>query len=140
MEGFQDSVDDSMLSEIKLSGGKYTWEKNHGKSDWVREKLDRAFGTRSWWNLFPLCKLQVYNVSASDHDPLFLDLLNVSHSRKHFRFKFENTWLLEPNFSTEVTDFWLKLDPIHILPKLISVSSFIARRVEISFISFEIIC
>lgn len=56
-----------------------------------------------------------------------MDLLSVSFSIKQFRFRFENTWLEEPSFRKEVVDFWLQLPAIHILPKLISVSSFMAR-------------
>ncbi|XP_074373470.1 uncharacterized protein LOC141713795 [Apium graveolens] len=127
MDGFRAAIDDCFLSELDLSGGKYTWEKSHGKSDWVRERLDRAFATQQWWNLFPLCKLLVYHVSVSDHDPIFLDLLSTSFLKKQFRFKFENTWLQEPNFRKEVSDFWLELPTVNIIPKLVSVSSFMAR-------------
>ncbi|XP_074378321.1 uncharacterized protein LOC141719854 [Apium graveolens] len=127
MDGFRAAIDDCFLSELDLSGGKYTWEKSHGKSDWVRERLDRAFATQQWWNLFPLCKLLVYHVSVSDHDPIFLDLLSTSFSKKQFRFKFENTWLQEPNFRKKVSDFWLELPTVNIIPKLVSVSSFMAR-------------
>lgn len=74
-----------------------------------------------------MCKLSVSHVSISDHDPIVLDLLSASFSRKQFRFKFENTWLEEPSFQKEVADFLLQLPAINILPKLISVSSFMAR-------------
>ncbi|KAL8098510.1 hypothetical protein AgCh_031328 [Apium graveolens] len=127
MDGFRAAIDDCFLSELDLSGGKYTWENSHGKSDWVRERWDRDFVTQQWWNLFPLCKLLVYHVSVSDHDPIFLDLLSTSFSKKQFRFKFENTWLQEPNFRKEVSDFWLELPTVNIIPKLVSVSSFMAR-------------
>lgn len=45
MEGFGLAIDDSLLSEIDLHGGKFTWEKSRGKSDWLREWLDRCFAT-----------------------------------------------------------------------------------------------
>lgn len=89
--------------------------------------MDRAFATRAWWNKFPLCKLSVSHVIYSDHDPILLNLLNVSISGKKFHFKFENTWLKDPSFRKEVADYWLSLPCTHILPKLISVSSFMAR-------------
>lgn len=127
MEGFRLALDDSFLSEVDLHGGKYTWEKSHGKSEWVRERLDRCFATRAWCDLFPLCKLTVHHAAVSDHEPIFLDLLNVSFPRRMFRFKFENTWLQEPSFRKEVGDFWLDLPAVNILPKLISVSGFMAR-------------
>lgn len=37
MAGFGLAICDCLLSEIDLSGGKYTWEKSRGTGDWVRE-------------------------------------------------------------------------------------------------------
>lgn len=74
-----------------------------------------------------MCKLSVHHAAASDHEPIFLDLISTSFSRKVFRFRFENTWLRESNFRKEVTDFWIQLPAINLMPKLISVSSFMAR-------------
>ncbi|XP_074356116.1 uncharacterized protein LOC141695803 [Apium graveolens] len=116
-----------LLHQSDKTGGKYTWEKGRGTDRWVRERLDRAFVSSSWLRKFPLCKLIVHHVTYSDHDPINLDLLSVNCSRKQFRFKFENTWLEEPAFRKDVVDHWLDLPSIHILPKLISVSSFMAR-------------
>ncbi|KAL8097406.1 hypothetical protein AgCh_030510 [Apium graveolens] len=127
MEGFRKAVDDSMLTEIELNGGKYTWEKWRGKPEWVKERLDRCFATQAWWNRFPLCKLSVLHTSVSDHDPIFLDLYNVSFSKKIFRFRFENTWLRESGFRKDVAGFWLGFPAVNILPKLILVSGFMAR-------------
>lgn len=53
--------------------------------------------------------------------------MNVDLSRKQFRFKFENTWLKEKDFHREVASYWKDLHPTHLLPKLLSVSSFMAR-------------
>lgn len=121
------TVEDCLLSEINLVGGKYTWERGRGTDRWVREKLDRAYATSSWLRKFPVCKLTVHHVTYSDHDPINLDLLSVHCSRKQFWFMFENTWLQEPTFRKDVVDYWLDLPSFNILPKLISVSSFMAR-------------
>lgn len=60
-------------------------------------------------------------------DPIKLVLVNTFVSKKNFRFKFENTWLKKVEFHTEVTNYWKSLPPSHLLPKLISVSSFMAK-------------
>ncbi|XP_074347218.1 uncharacterized protein LOC141686055 [Apium graveolens] len=127
MEGFRQAIDDSLHAELELHDGKFTWERSRGKPGWVKERLDRCSATQAWWNFFPLCKLSVNHALVSDHDPLFLDLVNTSFSRKIFRFRFENTWLREPNFRKDVSDFWMDMPAINILPKLISVSGFMAR-------------
>lgn len=128
MTGFQAAIDDSLLVDIDLNGGKFTWEKSRGTSEWVKERLDRAFALRSWLLMFPLCKVSVIHTTVSDHDPILLDLYSVSFSRKQFLFRFENTWLQGPNFFKETTEYWLALPPSHILPKLLSVPNFMARR------------
>lgn len=40
---------------------------------------------------FLFCNLQVVHTTCSDHEPLQLDLLHVTKSKKEFRFRFENT-------------------------------------------------
>lgn len=89
---------------MSLTGGKFTWERIKGKHNWVRERLDRAFASDSWWQLFPLCKLTIYHTICSDHDPINLDLCNIQVTKKKFIFKFENTWLREPEFHIEVKE------------------------------------
>ncbi|KAL8149291.1 hypothetical protein AgCh_006337 [Apium graveolens] len=103
LDGFKSAIDDCGLLEIDLKGGDFTWEKNKSKPNWVREKLDRSFAKLLGEGSF-LCI-----------------------SRKQFRFRFENTWLQEPSFKEEVTQFWKEIPKIHLLPKLLSVSSFMAR-------------
>lgn len=59
--------------------------------------------------------------------PILLDTVSSDYSRKNFRFRFENTWLNEPNFKKEVSEFWCTIPAIHVLPKLLSMSSFMAK-------------
>lgn len=110
-----------------MSGERFTWERSKGTSRWARERLDRAFANEDWWQLFPLCKLPVFHTICSDHDPIKLDLYDVKVTKKQLRFKFENTWLREPNFHHEVRSHWEGLPSINLLPKLLDVSSFMAR-------------
>lgn len=98
MRGFRNALDNSLLSEVEPHGGRFTWGKGRGTKEWVQERLDRAFMTMDWWTIFTLCKLRVITTVVSDHDTLYLELLNVVVPKKTFRFKFENTWLKEPSF------------------------------------------
>lgn len=113
--------------EIGLSGGNFTWEKGKGIANWVRERLDRAFATSSWWHLYPLCNLSVHHTIYSNHDPVNLELYNTVFFKKQFRFKFENTWLKVLNFRGEVKQYWDNLHRTHLLSKLLSISSFMAK-------------
>lgn len=136
-DGFKEALDASLLSEIELQGGLFTWEKSRGTTNWVRERLDRAFASTTWWSKFPLCRLFVQTISVSDHDPITLDLLNVAITRKEFRFKFENTWLKEPNFLKDVTAHWESIPKTHLLPKLMEVSKYMAKWGRVFFNKFK---
>ncbi|XP_074346313.1 uncharacterized protein LOC141685087 [Apium graveolens] len=105
LDGFKNIISDSALTEVDLNGGSYTWEKSKGKSNWVREKLDRAFGCNEWWKKFPSCKLSLLQTVVSNHNHIFLDLVSTEFSMAKFRFKFENTWLKEQLFHDEVVNF-----------------------------------
>lgn len=127
MNGFRNAIEDCNLSEIDLEGGQYTWEKSKGSSEWVRERLDKAFASQTWWHRFPLYRLSVSHTLVSDHDPICLELCYATFSRKNFMFKFENIWLKEPNFHAKVANYWKSLPTTHLLPKLISITSFMAE-------------
>lgn len=113
MNGFRMAIEDCGLTELNLVGGEFTWEKSKGSPSWVRERLDRAFANSEWWQKFPLCKLTVTHTISSDHDPIIMEPMCVNQSRKQFRFKFENTWLSEPNFKKEVIEYWKSLPVMH---------------------------
>ncbi|KAL8114669.1 hypothetical protein AgCh_021508 [Apium graveolens] len=103
LDGFKQTIDDCGLIELDLVGGNYTWEKSKGKPEWARERLDRAFASASWWSLFPLCNLRVHHCIHSDHDLIHFEMYSTNHTKKKFRFRFENAWLKENNFYVEVS-------------------------------------
>ena len=133
LEGFRGAIEDCLA----LGGGKFMWKKCRGTKDWVRERLDRAFATATWWSKFPLCNLQVVHTSRSDHDPIQLDLLHASVSKREFRFRFENTWLKDPSFVKEVTEAWGQFARLHLVSKLISITKFMARWGRSFFNKFQ---
>lgn len=67
------------------------------------------------------------HTSTSDHEPIYLEFFKASIAKKTFQFRFENIRLREPNFFKEVSDIWRALPSIHLIPKFIEVSSFMAR-------------
>ncbi|XP_074352204.1 uncharacterized protein LOC141691378 [Apium graveolens] len=48
MDGFRNAIQDSLLIEVELKDGNFTWEKSKGTTNWVQEKLDRCFANSSW--------------------------------------------------------------------------------------------
>ncbi|XP_074363910.1 uncharacterized protein LOC141704586 [Apium graveolens] len=73
-----------------------------------------------------LAELELKGVS-SDHEPINLELFNMDVSKKQVRFKFENTWMKEEKFHDDVVEFWQSLPAIHLLPKLTTVSDYMAK-------------
>lgn len=71
----------------------------------MREILDRGFASNDWSYKFPLYKLSVTHTICSYHGPIILDLVDVSYSRKQFRFRFGKAWLKEHTFHNEVSSF-----------------------------------
>lgn len=75
LNDFCSTIEECHLSELDLNGGSFTWEKSRGSKNWVREKLDKAFATQSWWCRFPLCKFKDIQVSCSNHNSIQLEFL-----------------------------------------------------------------
>ncbi|GLT94950.1 hypothetical protein SLE2022_126590 [Rubroshorea leprosula] len=76
MQGFREAIDDCELVEIYMLGGFFTWRRGD-----VQEKLNRAFASRSWCNLFPSAKARILPPLSSDHCPLWITLAG-KHIRK----------------------------------------------------------
>lgn len=79
----------------------------------------------------------VHHAICSDHNPISLDLCNVAFTKKQFSFKFEYTWLKEPNFYNEGKNYWEGPPSVHLMPKLIYVSLFMAKYGRIIFHKFR---
>lgn len=75
----------------------------------------------------PSCNLGVHHSICSDHEPIQINLCSLEHSRRRFRFRFENTWLKEKAFHEEVVRYWKSLSPVHFLPKLLHLSEFMGK-------------
>ncbi|XP_074352235.1 uncharacterized protein LOC141691391 [Apium graveolens] len=127
LNGFRNTIEDCSLIEVDLKGGDFTWEKSKGTTNWVQERLDRCFASSDWWSRFSLCTLTIFYAIVSDHEPIKLELVNTKIPSNQFRFRFENTWLKESSFHEEVSSFWHNLPPMHLLPKLIEVSKYMAK-------------
>ncbi|XP_045822268.1 uncharacterized protein LOC123915166 [Trifolium pratense] len=85
----------------------FTWFKSLGTDRAVEVKLDRALSTEAWCQIFPNARLECLTATSSDHYPLWLSCdpsNSFSISNKHF--KFENAWLVEPEFERFVRQCW----------------------------------
>jgi len=107
IQGFRQAVLDVGLVDIHMDGYVFTWFKSLGTDRAVEEKLDRAMTNDSWFDKFQNAKLECLTTTSSDHYPLWLDCApQPSSSCGQRRFRFENAWLVEPEFGCFVSQRW----------------------------------
>jgi hypothetical protein len=110
---------DSGLTDVHMEGYPFTWFKSLGTHRAVEERLDRALANEAWSNLFPNAILENLSAPASDHYPILLVRQPGSRGRGfQSKFKFENAWLVDPNFRDYVHDRWVSYGDQTILQKL----------------------
>jgi hypothetical protein len=68
MESFRLALADYGLRDLGFLGDKYTWRNNsHDTNKYIKERLDRTVGNRSWCNRFPYYKVIIGDPRHSDH-------------------------------------------------------------------------
>jgi hypothetical protein len=92
---------------MSLQGHSYTWTRRMGSNYVVEERLDRAFVTHTWLDLFPHSVLINLVSGASDHSPILLYTEPQVFVYKKRQFRFENAWLVEPELPTVVNEGWM---------------------------------
>jgi hypothetical protein len=119
IRGFRQAVLDAGSIDLNMSGYEFTWFKSLGTTRAVEEKLDRALVSSNWCNLFPNATLECLTASSSDHYPIWLTCKpQINPQRSTHRFKFENVWLAESDFSNLVRQQWRSYNDSSITQKL----------------------
>ncbi|WVZ79919.1 LOW QUALITY PROTEIN: hypothetical protein U9M48_027442 [Paspalum notatum var. saurae] len=99
---FRQFLDGLCLSELHLNGRLFTWSNERDHS--TLERIDRAFVSTNWLDMFPDHWLRALSSDSSDHSPVLLQLCVVPGSRRQFRF--ESVWAKFPGFHDVVKDAW----------------------------------
>ncbi|XP_073362920.1 uncharacterized protein [Aegilops tauschii subsp. strangulata] len=114
MGKFRAAIDELELIDFPLFGRKFTWSNERENTTLTR--INRVMVTSDWEALFPHFQLSPASTNVSDHCPLVLRRMDVSHCRA---FRFENHWLRCPEFAEIVQGAWSKevksRDPIRVL-------------------------
>ena len=119
INGFRQSVLDAGLSDVPIEGYVFTWFKSLGTPRAAEERLDRALANSGWFNIFPDASLENLVAPASDHYPILLRRhLKVRPTYVQRRFRFENSWKLEPGFDEFMQHTWGLFDDNSILDRL----------------------
>jgi hypothetical protein len=112
MGQFRSFLNCTGLKEIHLGSHLFTWsnERLHP----TLERIDRAFISREWDELYPQHDLQALSTICSDHAPL---LLHTNNMWSHKRFHFLAYWSKFPEFLEVVEHTWhcslVNADPCH---------------------------
>ena len=72
----------------------------------MQERLDRGFENTGWKELFSEAEVRVWDMSTSDHRPLFLQTNRQVYAPKKRRFRFENIWVRENDCYNVVKNSW----------------------------------
>lgn len=79
IQGFQKVLDECGLTDLNLNGYPYTWERKHGKVNWIEVRLERALASPSFINTFKDANLINLEISTLDHTPILLEIYKVDH-------------------------------------------------------------
>ncbi|XP_073353634.1 uncharacterized protein [Aegilops tauschii subsp. strangulata] len=111
MESFRLALAECGLRDLGYSGDKFTWRNhNHIASRYIKERLDRATGNRSWCNRFPNYKVVNEDPRHSNHRPvtILMESTNHRHNTGGYAkaFRFEAKWLQEEDCEAVVNNAW----------------------------------
>ncbi|GAU20296.1 hypothetical protein TSUD_337770 [Trifolium subterraneum] len=104
--GFRQAVSDCDLTDIPIEGHQFTWIKSRGTPHVIEERLDRAMANTSWLQLFPQVRLTNLLAAYSDHSPILLQCKPIIRTHINHSFRFENSWLKEPDLEDVVVEGW----------------------------------
>ena len=102
------------LRELIMNGRMFTWSNNQENP--VFEKLDRVLVTKEWEDLFPQATVNRLPREVSDHNPLIVSTAK-KESLPFIQFRFDLSWLKNPEFFALVEKIWNK--PCRAKPLLI---------------------
>jgi hypothetical protein len=88
-----------------MTGGSFTWSNNLTPP--VLEKLDIILMSKDWEDIFPQAIVKRLPREISDHNPLIVST-GKCDNLPHIQFRFDLTWLKNPDFYTHVEDIWHK--------------------------------
>ncbi|XP_075485321.1 uncharacterized protein LOC142525036 [Primulina tabacum] len=121
LRGFREAIDDCNLTDIPLNGHQFTWERSRDSDNFVEERIDRAMGTPTWAEKFPMARLRNLNAPVSDHSPILLETEVREIAVHKQRFRFENRWLRKPDLNSIMEDFWERNKKIDVIRSLYEV-------------------
>jgi hypothetical protein len=95
----------SGLSEFPFVGSAFTWSNNQEGPDRILSRLDRVFGSGSWFDLPLSFSISHLHRACSDHAPMILHCASRSATGPS-SFRYLNMWSSHHNFFQMVEESW----------------------------------
>lgn len=101
-------VKDCGFFNLGFNGTAYTWTNKRFTTNPTFQRFDRCLANAEWCMAFPATAIFHLPMIYSDHAAI-LAVLHSNTSRKPKRqFRFENWWLLEPDYNKTANESWIK--------------------------------
>lgn len=108
---FQDCLNACNLSDVKVVGSGFTWQRSRHGQPTILKKLDRVVADMGWRLRFPEAFVEVLPRIYSDHNPLFLRCTGLPAPRGQRPFWFEAAWVAHDDFHGVVGNAWRRDSP-----------------------------
>ncbi|XP_074302787.1 uncharacterized protein LOC141634815 [Silene latifolia] len=93
------------LIDIPFFGPRFTWSNGQKNTDCIMERLDRAYATADWFQLFPFSSITHLQILVSDHTPIILHLTQPSNKSKR-PYRLDNWCLSLPEVADLIVSAW----------------------------------
>jgi hypothetical protein len=110
MDKFRWAIEDCGLRDLGYRGDKFTWRNTSWDlGRYVKERLDRALGSRTWCNRFLDYMLFNCDKRHSDHIPILVVTRKKNTKRRSYKannlFRFEAKWIKEEGCERSMGQF-----------------------------------